>query len=84
MSKIGTVGWFGLAAYIIAWDIVAAHRGHETLSAAFWRGMSSRRTAVIVIGLTASVNKHLLAPNFLPQVDFIKIVGDRTGRRFRM
>lgn len=35
--KSGTVGWFALTAFVLAWDVGISKCGGETLSSAFWR-----------------------------------------------
>ena len=51
----GTVGWFGLIAYIWTWDWNAP----ETLSQAWWRGLTHRTTRLALIFIWGWVTSHL-------------------------
>jgi len=63
-SRCGTVGWIGLTAGIIAWDILAP----ETLSHAYDRYLDDPVKKVVAIGAVAITGLHLL--NKIPeQVD---------------
>lgn len=51
----GTIGWFGLTAYVIAWDMFA----HETLSGAFGRAVLHPRARWPVILAWGVTTAHL-------------------------
>jgi hypothetical protein len=66
--KRGTNGWLILAVYVILWDNLAHARRGQTLSDAFWRGLTSthRHRRVIVLACWAIVTSHLLFRTPLP------------------
>lgn len=49
-----------LTAYVVAWDVRAAVRGHETLSAACWRGVCNPRTRGATVAAVVYLAAHLL------------------------
>lgn len=61
ISRRGEVGWIGLAAFVIAWDMFAG----ETMSSAFRRGLENERTRPFVLGGLGITALHLL--NALPE-----------------
>ena len=38
--RSGTKAWAGLAAYVLVWDVLAIRTGRETLSQAFYSGLT--------------------------------------------
>lgn len=55
-SKIGSVGWLGLAASVVIFDVLA----EETLSSAFSRGTENPRSRPFVIGALGITALHLM------------------------
>lgn len=67
--KNATLGWIGLGVYVAVYDVWALVNGHETLSGAIWRGLTNKKTRGPIIAAILITNKHLLAPQVLPQID---------------
>lgn len=57
--KSGTKAWVGLAAYVLAWDAYAHYTGRETLSQAFYKGLSHPVKRWRVVILWVYVTAHL-------------------------
>lgn len=78
-SKVGTLGWVGLAGYVIAWDIFAP----ETLSAAADRALEHRAMKYVAWGLGGAVTAHVLNlvnPKYDPIQRTADYIGDLYGR----
>lgn len=72
----GTIGWIGLAAYVIAWDLLAP----ETLSAAADRALEHNYMKYVAWGLGGIVTGHVL--NVIPdKVDPIQKLANFVGDR---
>lgn len=75
----GTIGWVGLAAYVIAWDILAP----ETLSSAVDRALEHPSMKYVAWGIGGVVSGHLF--NVIPPaLDPIQRVGDYVADRFNL
>jgi hypothetical protein len=72
--KSATFGWLGLAIYVTAYDAWAIKYGHETLSRACWRGLKHPVARWPIMYATAVVVKHLMLPEFIPEVDPLRLV----------
>lgn len=55
-SRVGTIGWLILAAFVWLWDWLAK----ESLSAALWRGLANPRKRWLVVAAWGWVTSHLL------------------------
>lgn len=55
-SKVGSIGWLGIAAGVLAFDVLA----EESLSSAFSRGTENPRTRPFVLGALGITALHLL------------------------
>lgn len=67
--KKANVPWVALFAYVAAYDIYAIYKGHETLSSACWRFLTHPKGKWPTTLTATLLYKHLMFPNFLPQVD---------------
>ena len=72
-SKAGMWGWAGLAAGVIAWDLLAP----ETLSHAFRRGVENPHTRALVLGGLAITAAHLVGNVIPEQLDPYHIAFER-------
>jgi hypothetical protein len=77
MTKGGGWAWAGLAAYIAAYDYWAIKNDKETLSSAFGRSMKHPVARIATITVIAQLLKHLLFPNWYPQVDPLRAIAER-------
>jgi len=70
LVKRGTRGWIILAAYVVVWDNLAHARKGQTLSDAFWCGLTSVKVwrRILVFGCWAVVTSHLLFRTPLPVI----------------
>ena len=68
LFKKGSNGWIILAAFVILWDNIAGVRNGQTLSSAFWLGLSSPKAhrRALVGGCWLIVTSHLLFKTPLP------------------
>ena len=68
LVRKGVNGWLVLAAYVIVWDNLAHAWKGQTLSDAFWKGLTStrRHRRLLVLGCWAVVTSHLLFRTPLP------------------
>lgn len=57
--KFGLMAWAGLAAYVVAYDLVAVMAGVPTLSATFHRVSRTRRWRLFLVGFWAYLTAHL-------------------------
>lgn len=69
--------WFGLAAYVAAYDYHAIKTGRETLSRGYWRALSNPRTRWPAILVCTGLYKHLVFPKVLPKADPLYWVAER-------
>lgn len=76
-GKGGGFGWLGLAIYVAAYDYWTIRTNRETLSSAFGRSMRHPVARWVTITGTIQLLKHLLAPNWLPQLDPLKYSAER-------
>lgn len=77
-TKMGTLGWAGMAAYVIAWDVLA----EETLTHAAHRGLDGRVCRLATYGAVAYFGAHLLRviPEHLdPLMIVAKQIGEQRG-----
>lgn len=74
-SQTSTLGWLGLAGYVLAYDVWAIANNRETLSSGFWRALSCPRKRWLVIGAWGLITKHLVTPSLLPKADPLNIIG---------
>ena len=58
--KSGTKAWAGLMGYVVLWDLFAVRTGRETLSTAFYNGLSHPVKRWRVVLLWTYVTAHLL------------------------
>lgn len=81
-----TAGWIAIAAFVIAYDIMAIamnmreesagrEKSYETLSDGVWKSLDHPRKRWVVWSAIAILAKHLAAPKFLRQLDPIGLVG---------
>lgn len=57
--KSGTWAWAGLAAYVVLWDLYAVRTGRETLSTAFYKGLTHPVKRWRVVLLWTYITAHL-------------------------
>ena len=78
----GSWGWFGLAAYVAVWDALAVKGKTETLSSAFWRGVTSSKHRVWVIPLWSALTAHLF--HLVPKkYDPLRVIVERVATSWK-
>lgn len=75
--KHADYAWAAIAIFVAGYDFWAIREGHETLSRAYWRALKRPSTRWPAIVVTTMLYKHLLFPNFLPQLDPLNQVAER-------
>lgn len=59
----GWLGWIGLAAYVVIWDVVAQRTHGQTLTQAWRNGLARHRIFAVLLWATGGiVAAHLLLP----------------------
>lgn len=77
-EHLGTVGWIGLSAYVLAWDILAP----ETLSGAVDRALEHKTAKYVAWAVGGVVTAHLF--NLIPEeYDLLQQASDFIGERVR-
>lgn len=77
-ETIGTAGWIGLTAYVVAFDVLAP----ETLSSAMDRYLEDDKTKYIAWAVGGVVTAHLF--NLIPpEYDILQKTSDYVGGRVR-
>lgn len=79
--KKATIGWAVIWAFVIGFDYGAIKTGNETLSRAYWRAVKHPKAKWPTLLVTMSLFKHLLFPNFLPQLDPLNKVAENWHRK---
>jgi hypothetical protein len=77
MNKGGGWGWLGLAAYVAAYDYWTIRTNRETLSSAFGRSMRHPVARIGTVAVTIQLLKHLLFPNWHPELDPLRLAAER-------
>lgn len=81
--KRADIAWFMLAAYVVAYDYYAIKKGRETLSRGYWRAMKNPLTRWPAVVVCTGLYKHLMFPNFLPQLDPLNRVAEGWHKKSR-
>jgi len=81
VSRKAGVAWCIGITLVVSYDYWAIANGHETLSGAFWRNLEKPHRRVAVTIPATLLYKHLVAPEFIPQIDPLKVVVDRWHRK---
>lgn len=79
--KKADIGWAVIAAFVAGYDYYAIKTHNETLSRAYWRSLKRPATKWPTIIVTTSLFKHLLFPNFLPQLDPLNRIAEGWHRK---
>ena len=75
--KRSDLAWINIALFVAVYDYCAIRNGNETLSRGFWRALEHPKARWPTILIATGLYKHLMFPNFLPQLDPLYYVVER-------